>query len=326
MNANPLVSVIIPAYGHDKYVERTLHSVFAQTFTDYEIIVINDGSPDNTDTVLAPYAASGKIRYHRQQNAGVATTRNRGIALSQGQFIALLDDDDLWPPDKLAHQVAALQQHPDVVTVYGRLAFIDGDNNPMTPLDTAGNPLSLPCDSIDNPGPSGDVFTAFVENNRIISPGQCLIRRVALDRLGEVPFDSAIWGADDWDLWLRLAETGPFLYQPEIALRYRFHARNASHNVVRMRENCLKLLRKHRTRQKAVPARYRMLSERYIWWLAQTYEHFVHLAWMDYTAGNHREGLHKLRFIATVNPRACLNRKYAGMLIRLLRAAGRGGK
>src|SRR5260370_24652309 len=103
------VSVVIPAYRHRDFVLATLDSVFSQAFTDYEVIVINDGSSDDTTELLRPLAASGHIRYFEQANAGQATSRNRGIHAARGEFIALLDDDDLWPPDKLEWQVEALR-------------------------------------------------------------------------------------------------------------------------------------------------------------------------------------------------------------------------
>src|ERR1700719_2929443 len=104
----PAVSVIIPTYNHRDFVLDAIESVFAQTFTDYEVIVVNDGSPDDTASVLAPLASAGRIRYLEQANAGQGAARNRGIAQARGEFIALLDDDDRWPADKLEWQVGEL--------------------------------------------------------------------------------------------------------------------------------------------------------------------------------------------------------------------------
>src|SRR3954471_16219960 len=112
---SPAVSVVIPTYKHAGYIEETLQSVFAQTFTDFEVIVVNDGSPDNTTAVLQPWVASGRIRYLEQPNAGQSAARNAGIRLARGEFVALLDDDDLWPADKLAIQVERLRTQPNAV-------------------------------------------------------------------------------------------------------------------------------------------------------------------------------------------------------------------
>ncbi len=102
----PAVSVIIPAYRHADMICQTLESVFSQTFRDFEVIVVNDGSPDRTAEVVAPFVANGKIRYFSQRNAGQAAARNRGASEARGKFFAFLDDDDVWPPEKLEWQVS----------------------------------------------------------------------------------------------------------------------------------------------------------------------------------------------------------------------------
>src|SRR5690606_4258640 len=100
-----------------------------QTFTDHEIIVINDGSPDDTAAVLAPYR--DRIRYVEQANAGQAAARNRGIGMARGRYVALLDDDDAWPADKLKWQVAALDAEPEAVLAYGEDLRVDEAGNPL---------------------------------------------------------------------------------------------------------------------------------------------------------------------------------------------------
>ena len=110
----PTVSVIIPTYNRRTYVQEAIDSVLAQTYPDYEIIVIDDGSTDGTDQVL--HARYGdRIRYVWQENQGESAARNRGIALARGEYIALLDSDDLWLPDKLAKQIPFLDSHPGAV-------------------------------------------------------------------------------------------------------------------------------------------------------------------------------------------------------------------
>ncbi len=239
----PCVSVIIPTYRHRDFVLATLESVWAQSFADFEVIVVNDGSPDDTEAVLQPLAQSGRIRYIVQPNGGQASARNRGIAEAKGEFIALLDDDDLWLPDKLQWQVDALRSHPEAAVVYGRAEAIDENGAGTVPLGEDGKPLTLPWET-----PSGWVYEAFLRQNWILSPGQCLIRRAALDALTEsTPFDPApeLRGCDDWDLWCRLAETRPFVFEDRVALRYRFHAANASRDLFQMHRSTLYLCEKH---------------------------------------------------------------------------------
>jgi glycosyltransferase involved in cell wall biosynthesis len=219
----PVVSIIIPTYGHGAYVCATLESVLAQTFRDYEIIVVNDGSPDDTAERLKPLVEAGTIRYLEQSNGGQGAARNRG----------------LWPADKLAWQVQMLRRNAQAVLVYGRPACIDplGVSIPMD--DTLDGPLSP-----RSVMPSGDVYDAFMERNPLISPGLCLVRRTALAALGRTPFDPEMRGCDDWDVWLRLAKQGAFLFEERPALFYRLHAANASRDAVAMCRGSLALRRK----------------------------------------------------------------------------------
>ena len=224
----PTVSVIIPTYKHRDFVPATLDSVFAQTFTDYEVIVVNDGSPDDTADVLRPLAEAGRIRYIEQENQGQAAARNRGIAEARGEFVALLDDDDLWPPDKLEWQVNALKEAPESVLVYGYRDTFGTEELPRKPGEIA---------------PSGKVWAAFLQDNCITSPGQTLIRTADLQKIGGC--DASLWGVDDWDLYIRLAKQGDFIYEYRSALHYRVHFSNASKNSRKMYQNSCRVLYKH---------------------------------------------------------------------------------
>lgn len=227
----PLVTVVIPTYKHRDTVLEAIESVFAQEGVEFEVIVVNDGSPDDTDAVLSPLARSGRIRYILQENQGQASARNRGIGLARGKYIALLDDDDRWPDGKLAWQVAALEADPGAVLVYGYTSFF-GENPPdhVWPLE-------------DAQAPRGDVRKAFYKFCWLRSPGQAVIRTDVLRE--EEGFDTNIWGTDDYDLYIRLAKRGDFLYEHRPALCYRLHAGSASRNYWRMYENGMKVLRKH---------------------------------------------------------------------------------
>jgi glycosyltransferase involved in cell wall biosynthesis len=222
----PCVSVVIPTYNHRDLVLETLGSVFAQTFTDYEVVVVNDGSPDDTGLVLRPLIDAGKIKYIEQPNAGQAAARNRGLAAAAGRYIAFLDDDDIWPSDKLESQVSLLSSSPQYPLVFGR-SMVLGD----TVLAGAATE--------DRAYAWGD----FCEHNPILSPGQVLFQEKTLRDAGG--FDTKIWGADDWDLYLRLVARSAFLGSSKVALHYRWHEGNASRDSRRMRKNELKVLRRH---------------------------------------------------------------------------------
>lgn len=253
----PQVSVIIPTYKHSGFVLATLDSVFAQTFTDYEVIVVNDGSPDDTADVLRPLAQAGRIRYVEQENRGQGAARNRGIAEAQGEFIALLDDDDLWPPGKLEWQTKALRENPQAVLVYGRVSLVESDFS----LSTSGE-IQQDSATDDDP-PSGFVLEEFLKQNWIHSPGQTLIRRESLTQING--FDESIWGADDYDLYIRLAALGTFVHKNCLGLYYRQHAHNASKNIRRMYKNICAVRQKHLG---LVPSlrNYRLWTANYRFW------------------------------------------------------------
>jgi glycosyltransferase involved in cell wall biosynthesis len=221
----PTVSVIIPAYNHRDFIVAAVESVLGQTFTDFELIVVDDGSPDDTAAVLAPFAA--QLRLIRQANAGQAAARNRGLAAAEGEFVAFLDDDDYWPADKLARHVALLRDDPAAVLVYG-VAAAFGAKTFLSP---------------DAEGPAGDVSERLLEWNFIMSPGSTLMRTDAVRQVGG--FDASIWGADDWDLYLKLAKLGTFRFDPAIALHYRLHENNASRDTLRMYRNARRVMRRH---------------------------------------------------------------------------------
>lgn len=237
MIACPLISVVIPTYNHERYILDTLNSVFAQTFRDYEVIVVNDGSPDDTAVVLQPLVASGRIRYFEQPNAGQASARNFGLAKCQGEFVAFLDDDDLWPADKLEWQSEVLRKS-EAALVGGIAAMF----RPGTPayLYLAPRLQSMRLSDLARGCP-------------FVSPGQTLIRRAALVQVGG--FDPTIWGVDDFDLYLRLAAHGELLSEPRVSLQYRVHSANASKNRHRMLLNSLQVVRRHFPRARTCIAR-----------------------------------------------------------------------
>src|SRR5258706_9894136 len=123
--AKPLVSVIIPTFNNAPYLVESLNSVLNQSFRNFEVLVIDDGSTDNTAEVLQPYSAS--IRYIRQNNGGPSSARNRGLKEALGQFIAFQDSDDIWLADKLLFQMECFNQHPEVGVVFTGSKRFDAD-------------------------------------------------------------------------------------------------------------------------------------------------------------------------------------------------------
>jgi ADP-heptose:LPS heptosyltransferase/GT2 family glycosyltransferase len=228
-HASPLVSVVIPTHAHADLLPATLRSVAAQTEVECEVIVVDDGSRDATRAVLEPWIRARAIRYVRQEHAGQAAARNRGLAAARGAFVCFLDDDDLLPPGVLARHADVLRRHPEAVLVHGTHATLrDGVVRPPQPLVH----------------PGGWCHSAYLARNWLQSPGQALVRRSTLARLGTA-FDPSLSGSDDWDLWLRLALLGPFRPLREVALMHRIHARNASRGAVEHARAHLRVMDRH---------------------------------------------------------------------------------
>jgi hypothetical protein len=224
----PAVSVVIPTYRRAERIGETLASVFAQTFRDFEVIVVNDGSPDDTAARLRPLVAAGRIRYVEQTNSGQSVARNRGIELARGEFLALLDDDDLLRPDKLEWQVQRLRENPRAVLCYGYAETFGLEKNYRLPAEA---------------GPQGNVGQELVRGCPISSPGQTLVRTATVRKLGA--FDPSIRGAEDWDLWIRLGQAGEFIYEERLALHYRQENGGVSQNPHKMFKAGMQVLHKH---------------------------------------------------------------------------------
>jgi len=186
----PIVSVIIPTYNSANYIEETVQSVFAQIYTDYEVIVINDGSTDHTLDILEKY--KDRLTVLTKSNGGPASARNEGIRESNGQFIAFLDADDIWKPNKLELQVAFMQQNRDIGYCYANAECfsVTKDGNRVHRRD-------LIC-SI-----SGMVFREQFWSNFIVN-STVMVRRTCLDEIGLLDESKKLIGAEDYDLWLRL--------------------------------------------------------------------------------------------------------------------------
>jgi glycosyltransferase involved in cell wall biosynthesis len=183
---NSLVSVIIPTFNRGWILKEAVDSVLAQDYKGFELIVVDDGSTDNTSEILASYG--NDIRVLFQENKGVSASRNRGIAETSGQFIAFLDSDDLWLPQKLSTQVEFYNQMPDALICQTEEIWIrDGQRV---------NPKKR------HKKPSGMIFEPSLELC-LVSPSAVMIRRVLFDRVGV--FDETLPACEDYDLWLRIS-------------------------------------------------------------------------------------------------------------------------
>jgi glycosyltransferase involved in cell wall biosynthesis len=204
MNNSPLISVIIPAYNCEKSIKETINSVLQQTFTDFELIVINDGSQDSTLDVINSIQDT-RMKVFSFENAGGNISRNRGLNLAVGNYISFLDADDIWTPDKLESQLEALQKNPEAHVAYSWTDYIDEEGNFLV----SGRRVSV----------NGDVYEKLLINNFLENGSNPLIRKEALVELDG--FDESLKAAQDWDMWLRLAAKYSFVAVPKVQILYR---------------------------------------------------------------------------------------------------------
>ena len=206
----PTVSVIIHTYNNEKFIAETVESVLNQTYKDYEIIVVDDGSVDGTRDALMPYMQ--KIRYHYKENGGIASAKNAGISLSETEFIAFLDHDDLWVPDKLQLQMEHFNENPQIGLVYAKYtSFRDGKELRTKP----------------EKGYSGWIFKELLSKS-FIQTSTVVVKRECLDAVG--PYDETFSLGDEYDMFLRIARKFQCGFVDKGLTRYRVHDTNASNN------------------------------------------------------------------------------------------------
>lgn len=210
----PRVSVIMPAYNAERFIARAIESVLSQTFPDWELIVVDDGSTDGTAEVLADLT-DPRIRMIRQANGGEAVARNRGLDAVTGEYVAFLDADDLYLPNALADMVQYLNTHPEVAVLLSDGYFCDEHGKPLMRL------------SEHRPGPyTGDILEPLVLSASVISGIICTMsRRTTIERSG-VRFDPALVIGPDWDFWIQLARHAQFGYLDRLTCMYRMHQTN----------------------------------------------------------------------------------------------------
>ncbi|MEY4731162.1 MAG: hypothetical protein RL681_108 [Candidatus Parcubacteria bacterium] len=192
MGKPPLVSIIIPSWNTASYVCEAVDSALAQTYPNCEVIVVDDGSTDDTKAVLEPYVRAKKIAYIYQANKGLSGARNTGITASRGELIALLDSDDIFLPEKVAEQVAYLTEHPACDVSYCNLFhFWDGESTLLR---------------LNYEYYSGDDVLPHLLRMNFIAPLSVVLRRSTIERFGM--FDENLKRSEDLEFWLRLAHGG----------------------------------------------------------------------------------------------------------------------
>ena len=230
------VSVIIPTYNRSKYIRRAIDSVLKQTFTDYEIIVIDDGSTDNTGEILRGYGE--RVSYIRQSNQGISASRNRGIGIAKGKYIAFLDSDDEWVPEKLALQVKLLDNDERLGLVCSRMVILNeqGDQCGMKPQKRTGKN-----------------FRELVEIGGDLPTSTIMTRKECFDKVGV--FDKDLPPMEDFEMWVRIASQYDVYTIPDKILAYYYrHGHQITSDKTLVYEATVKL-------DKAILDRYRHVPD-----------------------------------------------------------------
>ena len=206
---HPTASVVIPVYNTSKYLEKAVDSVLKQTFTDFEILLLDDGSTDGSSAILDRYPLTdSRCRVYHWPNRGIIASRNEGNRLAKADILFLMDSDDICTPDRFAKQMAYLLENPDCVAVGSRMLLIDSEDMPITVMGS-----SFSHDEIDSTNISG-IDAAFFQPT-------VAVRKSAMEQVGG--YRAEYPSAEDFDLFLRLAEIGNLANLPDVLLKYRQH-------------------------------------------------------------------------------------------------------
>jgi len=209
----PKVSVIIPTYNRSNYLYSAIKSVLNQTFEDFEIIVVDDASTDNTRKVVDKFEDERIYYLRHNKNRGGSASRNTGIKHSRGKFIAFLDDDDLWVQNKLEKQLDSVNKNLEIGAVYTG-AWTINDGGKIT--------------SVKIPSLRGNIFPDILKKNYVGSCSMVLVRKECFDKIGL--FDENLPAGQDWDMWIRLAKHYRFDCVRECLVLYRVHEKRISTN------------------------------------------------------------------------------------------------
>ncbi len=224
----PRVSILLTCYNHLDYLPAAYQSIKDQTFSDYEIIALDDGSTDGTREWLQTNAPEAKLIFN-ESNLGTYGTLNVGLKHATGEFIAVFNDDDLWGKTKLEAQIDLMERFPKIGLVHTDGYFINGAGEVRH-----DSPLGFDFPKTE----TGDVLLSLIYHNKIIASA-ALVRKECFDTLGN--FNENYFGSGDWEMWYRVAESYQVGYVKEPLTMYRVHGKNASHKLEKIWQDDQKL-------------------------------------------------------------------------------------
>jgi glycosyltransferase involved in cell wall biosynthesis len=234
----PEVSVIVPAHNAERTLESTLHSILVQTFTDYEVLVVDDGSTDGTARIAADTGAP--VVCLRQQHGGVSTARNHGLAHAKGRYVAFLDADDLWEPEKLQRQLALMTAHPEIGACFTGYLRVDDAVNVIGRAHARDYT---------------DFCAALLLGSMVVQlTSTALLRKSVTDDVAG--FDPAFSQCADWDYALRLSTRTRFAQLDVPLARYRQSSTSMSSNIALLESDTFAVLNKFFSTDSAGPYRY----------------------------------------------------------------------
>ncbi len=230
------VSVIIPCFNYGAYLPRAVTSIINQTWKDWEILIVNDGSTDNTDAIVGTLPVDHyPIRYiGRRENRGPSYTRNEGMNAAEGQFLAFLDADDEWYPEKLERQIRLFQDDSSLGLVAAGVHLIDENKG----IERRYLPSRFP--------DRKTLVRSMLMKNVIPATSSVVIRKRCIDDLGG--FDEDLRFAEDWDLWLRIASKYGVNFIHEPLIRFYEHPNNVSRDILKMSEGRKVVIKRHSPR------------------------------------------------------------------------------
>ena len=223
----PLVSVVTASYQMGHYVCAAVDSVLTQDYAHVEVIVVNDGSTDDTRDRLARYEGDERVKVIHQENQGQTVAKNAGLAAARGKYVGFCDADNLWRQGKLSKQVPVLEANPAIGVVYGDISLIDGEGEPLPPLGTRRY--------------EGNITAKLLVDN-FVTFNTTLVPRRILEEVGG--FDESLRMAIDYNLWLNISLKYEFKYIDQPLVDYRIWGGQMSHRTGERMENFFRLLEK----------------------------------------------------------------------------------
>ncbi len=227
MQPTPLVSIVMPNFNHAPYLGTAIASVLTQSYANVELIVVDDGSTDESRAVAARYG--NRIRYIWQENRGLSAARNTGIRAATGEYIGLLDADDLYEPACLATLIATLQANPEADGIYCGYQFVDQQNQPLPQIEARQIPAE-------------QLYETLLDGNFFV-PESMLVHQRCYASAGA--FDETLRACEDWDMWLRITRQHMIIGTDAVLTRHRVLAGSMSSNPTRMINNRMAVLKKH---------------------------------------------------------------------------------